>query len=132
MCTHLYEYVVRLVMWPSRCGYEIKCQHFLGLCNGFLQFMQLCTSHLYPRPPPPNPTPTGMGRDNDFLLFKALVLAPPCGDRLMVTTLLLAPPYITENLTGVGIQILKLRLHCGDNQKVIALHLSPAIPCPTP
>ena len=37
---------------------------------------------------------------------------------IILTTLLLDPPYITENLTGVGIQILKL-WHCGDNQKVI-------------
>ena len=45
----------------------------------------------------------------------------------MVTTLLLTPPYTTENLTGVRVPMLNPR-HCGDNQKVIALHLRPAIP----
>ena len=45
----------------------------------------------------------------------------------MVTTFLLALPYTTENFTGVTVSMLYPR-HCGDNQKVIALHLSPAIP----
>ena len=52
------------------------------------------------------PAPTGMGGDSDFSLFRALVWAPPCGDQLMVTTLLLAPPYTTENLTGVSVPML--------------------------
>ena len=46
--------------------------------------------------------PTGMGGDSDRSLFRALIEAPPCGDKLMVTTLLLAPPYTAENLSGAG------------------------------
>ena len=42
----------------------------------------------------------------------------------MVTTMLLFPSYIKENLTGVGIQILK-----SSNQEVIALQ--PGQPLPT-
>ena len=69
------------------------------------------------------PPPTGMGRDNDFSLFRALVKALPCGDKLMVTTLLLDPPYTTENLTDVRALNVKhpaIPRHCGDNQIVIA------------
>ena len=49
----------------------------------------------------------------------------------MVTALLLARPYTTENLTGgkgPNVKPPVLPRHSGDNQKVIALHLSPAIP----
>ena len=52
------------------------------------------------------PPPTGMGGDSDPSLFRALIYAPPCGDKLMVTNLLLAPPYTTENLTGAGVPML--------------------------
>ena len=49
----------------------------------------LYTSHLYPLPPPA----TRIGGDNDF--------SKPCpvpvpGDKLMLTTLLLVPPYTTK------------------------------------
>ena len=57
------------------------------------------------------PPPTGMGGDNDFSFFRALVLAPPCVDKLMVTTVLLAPPFTTENLTGTAGTI-KIFLPC--------------------
>ena len=52
------------------------------------------------------PPPKGMGGDNDFSLSRALVQAMPCGDKLMVTILLLAPPYNTENITGVSFPML--------------------------
>ena len=45
----------------------------------------------------------------------------------MVTTLLLALPYTTENLTRTRVPMLNPR-QCGDNQNVNALHHSPAIP----
>ena len=54
----------------------------------------------------------------------------PCGDKLMVTTLLLAPPYTTENLTGgkcLNFISPTLPRHC-----VLALHNSPAIPLLSP
>ena len=45
----------------------------------------------------------------------------------MVATLLLAPPNKTVNLTRVRVPMFNPQ-HCGDNQKVIAVHLSPAMP----
>ena len=44
------------------------------------------------------PSPTGI------LTFP---FSESCGDKLMATTLLLAPPYTTENLTGVSVPMLK-------------------------
>ena len=52
------------------------------------------------------PPPTGMGGDSDFSLFRVLAYAPPCGDKLMVTTLLLGLPYTTEYLNGVSVTML--------------------------
>ena len=49
----------------------------------------------------------------------------------MVTTLLLASPYTTANLTGgrfPNVITPALPRHCEDNQKVLALHHSLAIP----
>ena len=77
------------------------------------------------------PPPTGMGGDSDPSLYRALIQAPPCTDKLIVTTLLLAPPYTIEKLTGgrrPNVITPALPQQCGDNQKVLALHHSPAIP----
>ena len=53
----------------------------------------------------------------------------------MVIAQLLPPPHVTENSTGgkdPKVRIPAFPLHCGENGKVIALHLSPAIPPPYP
>ena len=47
----------------------------------------LCTSHLYPLPPPS----TRIGGDNDFS-----TLPSACGAKLMLTTLLLVPPFTSK------------------------------------
>ena len=49
--------------------------------------------------------------DSDFSIFRALVKAPPCGDKLMVTTLLLAPPHNRKlDITVVRVPMLKVIL----------------------
>ena len=51
----------------------------------------------------------------------------------MVTTLLLAPPYTNRKShrgKGPNVKTPAIPRYCGDNQKVIALHLSPAIYTP--
>ena len=84
----------------------------------------VCASHLYPLP-----STYGDGQGY-FSLFRALVIVPPCGDKLMVTTLLLGPPFATESLTRVrGPMLYPLHLPgIEGTQKVIAMHLSSAIP----
>ena len=76
------------------------------------------------------PPPTGMARIKTFHFSE-----PWYKPRSVETTLLLALLYTTENFTGVTVSMLYPRhfpLHCRDNQKVIALHLSLAIPLLSP
>ena len=72
--------------------------------------------------------PTGNSRDNDFSSTTALLKALYCGDLLRVIALL----FIRVNSTGYrylrNITSPALTQYCGGTQKVIALHISPAIP----
>ena len=61
-----------------------------------------------------------MGSDNDSSGIS------PCGVKLMVTTLLLAPSYKTEFLTRVRVPTLNHQ-HCGDKNNLKVMCLSPAI-----
>ena len=62
--------------------------------------------------------------------FQSPGKAPPCGDNMMVTSQLLALSYTTEKSHRGKCPnvIIHTARHCGDNQKVLALHHSPAIP----
>ena len=44
------------------------------------------------------------------IMHQCLVLAPPCGDKLIVTTLLFVPPTTTENPTVVSVPITTLQV----------------------
>ena len=73
---------------------------------------------------PPHPA-------TDFFSFLSPGISPTiCWDKLMVMTLHLALLNLMENSIGGRIHVKTpvLLTHCEDNQKVIALHLSPAVP----
>ena len=80
-------------------------------------------------PPPPTPPPMGNIGDNDFSSITVLLKALHCGeDLLRVITLL----FIIVNSTEVYICVISQARHCGGARKVIAPHISPAIPRPFP
>ena len=68
-------------------------------------------------------------RSGSIMVTNLLIAPPYTKEKItrarvpMVTYLLKAPPYTKEKFTGA-----RSRRHCGDNQNVIALHLGPAIP----
>ena len=78
-------------------------------------------------PPPP---PTGMGKDSDFSLFRALVSPALWGQADGNIPTLSPALHYRKSHQGKCPNVLTPALpwYCGDNQKVLALHYSTAIP----
>ena len=81
---------------PSTSLGQILRYLFNYCCNSFYK-CHLCTSHFYPL----LPRLRGWAGIMIFT-FQSPGISPPCGDKLMVTTLLFAPPYATENPSMVS------------------------------
>ena len=62
---------------------------------------KLCISHLYPLLPHQRGWTGIMG-----FTFQSPGISPPCGEKLMITTLLFASPYTTENPSRVSAPML--------------------------
>ena len=81
----------------------------------------LCTMYLYP---------TGMGRDNDFQFSEPWYIHSLLGQADGNNSALCPALHNTKSHRGKCPNVIThaLSRHCGDNQKVIDLHLNPAIP----
>ena len=105
-----------------------KNRYYFGKAFSLWAFMgPLCTSHLYPRPPAP---PIGMGGDNYFT-FQSPGISPALWGQADGYNPALSPTLHNRKShrgKGPNVKPPAIPRHCGDNQKVMALHLSPAIP----
>ena len=113
---------------PLLSYFSILILQYFGSCHRYI-YSYLCTSlsHLYPRPPPPPPHLRGWA---GLMTFQSPGISPALWGQADGNNPALSPTVHNRKShwgKGPNVKPLAILWHCRDNQKVIALHLSPAI-----